>query len=260
MKNTSNVEKYKLDIVAKSLPYAVDEQIIVRALEDSKGNVNNAVDRLLEAEEQQSISSQQSSGSFGRDSESSDDMGNGPNKKQDRRLSRASKTALKLKQAKRRQQIASKLDTIGDSLDSLINLPSGPPSLAQRKRSIITDSDDESSPFEPLRDGDTSSGSEYSGATSAPPPAPSITGIKLRLTPSSAKPSPAPTVPPKRLVSARDIKTSKKIAQKAAAKERKQTATSSPKKSLKITNTSNNTNPSHPTVANGIVGLKTLYI
>lgn len=87
-----HVLPWQIDVVSKSLPFLADKPTIKRALELAKGDINAAVSNLLDAEENGSNSSYQESSSVERDhEESDDDMHDGPNKKQDRRMSRASR-------------------------------------------------------------------------------------------------------------------------------------------------------------------------
>lgn len=88
---TPHVAPWMIDVVEKSLPYLADKPTIKRYLEAAKGDVNLAVSNMLEAEENGSASSRHESSSVERDHDSDDDMHDGPNKKQDRRMSRASK-------------------------------------------------------------------------------------------------------------------------------------------------------------------------
>ena len=88
----------------KSLPYLADHITIRNTLEECKGNVNNAVSKLLDAEERGSTSSTQGSSSVERDHDSDvDEEYCGPKKKQDRRLSRATQTAIKAKGEQRKR-------------------------------------------------------------------------------------------------------------------------------------------------------------
>lgn len=257
-----------MKIVKASLPHYVDDEVIARVLKECNGNINNAVDKLLEFDDQRSTSSQQSSAD--RESESSDDNAHTPSKKQDRRLSRATKSALRTKHNIRQQQVALKLDMYGDSLDELLKSQTPPPLSPQKRGSTVLDSDDDDDSVEPLRDGDTSSGSEYSAPLE--PPVPSVTGIKLRLNMKSREttpqikpestPEPAaeakPAAPPPKRVSARDMKMMKKQAQKSAAKERKQATFAAAKKApLKSGSDAPVSNSDHPAMATGI---RTLYI
>jgi len=92
LEQTPHVLPWQVDVVSKSLPFLADKPTIKRALEATKGNIDAAVSNLLDAEENGSTSSQPESSSVERDHESDDDVQHGPNKKQDRRMSRASRT------------------------------------------------------------------------------------------------------------------------------------------------------------------------
>ena len=259
LEKVPTIDAHMMKIVRASLPHYIDDEVIAKTLKDCKGNINNAVDKLLDVDDERSTSSQQSS--IDRDDDSSDENPQTPSKRQDRRLSRATKSARKAKQDVNKQRIALKLETYGDSLDSLLNIHTPPPLSPRKRGSTVLDSDDESICAEPLADGDTSSGSEYAIPVA---PVPSITGIKLKL---STKPQvstqvkhegssePTSSSEPKR-TSARDTKIMKKQAQKNAAKERKQATFALNKKTAK--SASDTAAPTtHPTMASGI---RTLYI
>ena len=91
---TPHVLPWMIDVVEKSLPFLADKPTIKRYLEVAKGDVNLAVSNMLEAEENGSTSSRHESSSVERDHDSDEEMHDGPNKKQDRRLSRASLTRM----------------------------------------------------------------------------------------------------------------------------------------------------------------------
>jgi len=255
------IDVQMMKIVRSSLPHYVDDEVIAKTLKECRGNINNTVDKLLEVDEERSTSSQQSS--IDRDFDSSDDNAHTPSKKQDRRLSRATKTALRAKQDVRKQRIALKLETYGDSLDSLLTVHTPPPISPQKRASAALDSDDDDYCSAPaLKDGDTSSGSEYSVPVA---PVPSVTGIKLRL---STKPqlasqvkveaTPEPVAKPvAKRIPARDVKVMKKQAQKNAAKERKQANVANSKKARAPDTAPGATSSTHPTMTSGI---RTLYI
>jgi OTU domain-containing protein 3 len=256
------IDAQKVKIVRDSLPHYVDDETVARTLKECSGNINNAVDKLLDIDDQRSTSSQQSS--LDRESDSSDDNVHTPSKKQDRRLSRASKSAIKSRQEKKKRQIALKLETYGDSLDSLVTCHTPPPVSPRKRNSTVLLSDDEDSSPSPLKDGDTSSGSEYAVPDDIPKQ--TVTGLKLRLpkpqTSNQPKleptPEPAASPAPKR-IAARDSKILKKQAQKTAAKERKQAtfhAANSSKRAAKSGEEAGMPN-SHPTMATAI---RTLYI
>jgi OTU domain-containing protein 3 len=98
-KNKEAAEKVSLvlpwmvNVVVSSLPYLADRGKIRKTLEECKGNIVKAVSILLDAEEQASVSSQPGSSCTERDPDSDDELV-GPKKKQDRRMSQATK-ALK---------------------------------------------------------------------------------------------------------------------------------------------------------------------
>ena len=108
LEKTSYVLPWMIDTVAKSLPYLTDKVTIKRTLENCKGSVNEAVSRLLDAEERGSISSAQESSSVEREADSDEEALNGPNKKRDRQIGRARRVHMR----NRKQQshdMASKL-------------------------------------------------------------------------------------------------------------------------------------------------------
>ncbi len=254
LESSTTVAAWQIDIVQKSLPSVVDRATIVHTLEKCHGNVSNAVDSLIDAQDGHSSSSNQSS-SVERDGDSSDDPHTGSNKKQDRRLSRATKSAVKHREERKRRE---RLTAYGESLESLINATSTLPVRSVKNRDSQDGDDTEDEDWrpdgvEPLKDGDTSSGSEYSA------PAPKT--IKLKLTKSDPVTQTAPNLhsrhvaPTKRLVSARELKIAKKLAQKQQAKERKQAAgipKSNPLTSQPMAKASSN-----PTMVNA---MRTVYI
>lgn len=86
-----------------SLPYLADRAIIQKTLEECKGSIDNAVSKLLDAEDQSSASASQGSSSVERDADSEDeDVISMARKKQDRRLSRATRAALEKNEEQRR--------------------------------------------------------------------------------------------------------------------------------------------------------------
>lgn len=103
----SYVEPFKLKIVMSSLPFLTDSQTIKHALEQCKGNINNAVSMLIEADEAGSISSTQESSSVERDQDSDDEAIYGPNKRANRsRIHRASRNLMKDSQQRRAEMVA----------------------------------------------------------------------------------------------------------------------------------------------------------
>ena len=96
--------------VSSSLPHlAFDQETIRRTLEEHGGRVNDAVDQLLGAEYSTPGTpgslSQSGSSSIERDQDSDEDEIYGPNKRQNRRMSRATK-ALRKEQEKRERREA----------------------------------------------------------------------------------------------------------------------------------------------------------
>lgn len=110
---TPHVMPWMIDVVASSLPYLADKQTIKRTLEDFKGNINAAVDKLLGGEETGSQSSAQESSSVEREPDSDEEYSRGPSKKQDRRLSHRQRTKRSSS-----AQLSSKLGKRNDSQDS----------------------------------------------------------------------------------------------------------------------------------------------
>lgn len=105
-----------VNVVCQSLPYLADRPTIQKTLEDCKGNIDTAVSKLLDAEERGSVSSTQGSSSVEREPDSDEEAISGPNKKQDRRLSRATKTVLKEKEEQKKRDLAFRLKTHSDPL------------------------------------------------------------------------------------------------------------------------------------------------
>jgi len=93
----SHVLPWMVNVVHQSLPYIADRDIIKKTLEECKGNIDAAVSSLLDAEDRASVSSQNGSSSTERDADSENDELDGPNKKQDRRMSRATRALRKEK-------------------------------------------------------------------------------------------------------------------------------------------------------------------
>ncbi len=95
------VQSWKVDAVMTSLPYLSPSEATVRKLIDEcGGNVGDVVSKLLDDDDNSTIpstqGSTQGSSSVERDLDSEDeDPIRGPNKRQDRRLSRATRMAIK---------------------------------------------------------------------------------------------------------------------------------------------------------------------
>lgn len=80
--------------IMSAMPPYTDRAIVHRALEECKGNVDNAYWKLLDTESQSSCSSRSGSLSVERDADSEDESLLGPKKKQDRGLSRVKRVGL----------------------------------------------------------------------------------------------------------------------------------------------------------------------
>lgn len=255
-----HIPAWQVEQLAIAYPTA-DVASLIRALEEARGSVDDAYEKLLAADEQKSISSQQSS-SIEREPDSGDEAGHGPYKRQDRKPNRNSKTYFKSQTERRNKAIASNLEKMNPSLEDLVNVAPAPQSSYRSKHGSTSPSNSDSEDWPvPLVDGSTSSDSDYTPPPSQPNPTVNI-NLKIKLSyPKSEYSSSQP--PPKlskhqgqtrKPISARDRKDLKKTAQKQAAKERKQAASgmkhSKPDEGS-ITS-------SHPTVAT--TALKTLYI
>jgi len=102
-----------VDVVSSSLPYLADKPTIKRTLEECKGDINAAVDKLLGAEDSGSQSSAHESSSVEREPDSDEEYQRGPSKKQIR------KPPIRLRAKKRdSSQALSKLATHNDSQGS----------------------------------------------------------------------------------------------------------------------------------------------
>lgn len=200
---TPHVMPWMIDVVASSLPYLADRPTIKKTLEEFRGNVNAAVDKLLGAEESGSQSSAQESSSVEREPDSDEEYQRGPSKKQDRRIS--------VRQRSRRSesaQLSSKLATCNDSQDSFTSVKSEDTDASSSKGIKSENTDD--SPAENL-------------------PKPKI---RIKLKPPAPPSSPDTTTNGKtqqkqqglQRQTAREKKDIKKQAQKAARKERQQAA------------------------------------
>ena len=82
--NYTYVKPWMVDEVMRSLPFLTDRAAIEKALQDYKGNVDNAVSSLMP----ESSQSSGGSSSIERDAESDEEMEQKPTKKQNRRPSR----------------------------------------------------------------------------------------------------------------------------------------------------------------------------
>ena len=238
--NGPAIQPWMINAVVESLPHYADRATIEKTLQEFKGNVDFAVSKLLESPSQSSASSRCGSSSVERDHDSDEEDYTGPNKKQDRRLSRAKRSTM----------------TKGDASEKYLSLRLKSPSLPSTSEvhSAVIKDDDEikeedwnnSSPYKHSESASISaSASEDTNANNT-----RSRGIRLKLTqpkkhdevqvvssPSSPiKSSPsretrpqdvAPdegkqtSKPKRRLYSRNQYDMLKKAQQKAAAKERK---------------------------------------
>ena len=93
---TPYVQPWMINVITQSLPFLADRATIRKTIEECKGSLDAAISKLLDLEDQGSVSSTQETSSVEREADSDDDALSGPNKKQNRRLiSRAEHNALK---------------------------------------------------------------------------------------------------------------------------------------------------------------------
>ena len=205
-----------VDVVSSSLPFLADKPTIKRVLEECKGNIDSAVSKLLDSEEGGSVSSAQESSSVEREPDSDDELLGGPNKKQDRRMSRTTRQKPK---DLRQRQIMSKLASHDSSQESIASQDSdGSSPEAPSRLTEVKAEDLEEDKIRVKQDQSTSSD---------PPAKPTI---RIRISPPKRPDSVETTTNPSNKqnghakVTARDKKDIKKQAQKAARKERQQAA------------------------------------
>ena len=216
---TPVVLPWMLKTVSQSLPFLVDTPRIKKALEIAKGNVDLAVSNLLD-EEYGSASSQQESSSVERDHDSDDDMHNGPNKKQDRRLSRATK-AQKERSSESRHAL-SQLATFDGSQESIASFASSNSSLQESNQATPatqeTELEESSDPNNRVID---STSASRSNSPARPP-------VRLKLhppkLPDQSRVGKTQQRQPGPRATARDRKELKKQQQKQHRKERAQLA------------------------------------
>ncbi|KAL8918856.1 MAG: hypothetical protein Q9208_007113 [Pyrenodesmia sp. 3 TL-2023] len=101
---------WMVDVVLQSQTILQDRATIQKKLEDAKGDVNAVVDNLIESQQVwSSPGASDGSSSISREQDSDDEEYTGPNKKQDRRLSRASRQAVKEKEDQRKHELAERM-------------------------------------------------------------------------------------------------------------------------------------------------------
>ena len=231
-----------------SLPFPVDHAAIHKTLQACKGDVNAAVDRLLASNDDRLSNSGNSQGSSSveRDVNSDDEAEfSGPKKKQDRRLSRATRAmrsnavayeANKEKHPNLTIRTKAKCDTHEPPTPAIADFPKRNSSYSRRNgRRVVEDSDDDWKEDDESSAGDSPTSTSITSKSPTPesilslPPtsAPSTGGVKLRLSQPKApsvtryQGTARPTSTAKAKVSARDKRDLKKAVQKAAAKDRK---------------------------------------
>ena len=223
LSQTSPVLPWQIDVVCKSLPYLADKITIKRALEAAKGNIDLAVSNLLDAEEHGSNSSQVESSSVERDHDSDDDTCDGPNKKQDRRMSRA--TRIQKDRSRDSKHALSKLATHDGSQESFASFAS--------EASSHPDSTQRSSSTQPTSsDGYDASPKKFTASQSQNASSQTVSGkppVRIKLLPPRPPPGKTSQKQSGPRITARDKKDLAKQAQKKARKERAQTDSKSGK-------------------------------
>lgn len=229
---TPVVQPFMIEVVAKSLPFLADKPTIKRTLEECNGNIDAAVSKLLDAEEGNSTSSQPESSSVERDHDSDDDAISGPNKRRNRRMSKATRNLVNTSSQHRREAFA-KLEPFSGSQESL------PSSNGSQTWEDVDESSQQSLPGLVKKEADEDS--EYTPDTDNPvddtnpsQPLHADKGgprLKINFAPGHTSPTftagksqvrqAGPGRPPAR-TTARQRKELKKQAQKAARKQRAQ--------------------------------------
>lgn len=102
------VSPWKVEVVIDCFPnLSADVPNVQRMIEECKGNVDDVISKLVETDEQSSTSSAGGSSSVEREVDSDDEEPiRGPNKRQDRRLSRAKRNIINEKEEKRNEGLS----------------------------------------------------------------------------------------------------------------------------------------------------------
>jgi OTU domain-containing protein 3 len=247
------IQPWQIDVVRKSLPFLTDTKVIKKALEECNGNINNAASMLMDAEESGSISSTQESSSVEREPDSADEMIYGPNKRANRsRIHRATRNLMKEREKERR-----------DMAERLAKNDGSQESVSRSMGDLMIPDSQENSP-KPEADDDWVR-SDFEDVSSVPE---SSKPIRLKINPprslesdsKSGKTHIRQQGPHQRGPTARERKELKKIAQKAARKQRQreeaaEQAGGNSKTNLPILT---KTVTSKPVLVEG--GMRTLYI
>jgi OTU domain-containing protein 3 len=271
--NVSHVLPWMVNVVISSLPYLADREKIRKTLEECKGNIDTAVSILLDAEERASISSQPGSSGTERDPDSDDEYV-GPKKKQDRRMSRATKALKEKVEQQRRDQAmqstaVAKLEPtpVIKLTPAAIELPVRPhkqehPITASTKVRgdnedgwVSRSDDDADDDFHLDMDDADDATSDHSGTSQSQFKVPSTASKPLQIVFSNSKSFQKQHGPQKKRETARERIERRKLAQKAARKETKRKGGQA---SRQLEVTSINVKKSSPPL--DLLGIKTLYI
>lgn len=219
-------QPWAIDVVSKSLPFLTDKLLIKKTLEECRGSIDLAVSKLLDAEEG-SMSSAQESSSIEREADSEDDGVYGPNKRQDRRMSKATATLMKNKQEHRREMLAKIEQKDGSQLSIADSVSSQWEDVPESLPIRATQEEDDDSDWR-----EASQGLTDDERSSAPPPSQEDKEkIKLKLNMSGGSTKTltggrthARQLGPqaRRRITARERKDQRKQAQKNARKQRAQ--------------------------------------
>jgi OTU domain-containing protein 3 len=220
--DASKVEDWRKQVVHDSLNFEASDNQVAQALLSTSGDVDGAVTKLMEL---QSPSPASTPGSSSVERDHDDDDAHAPNKRQDRRLSHATRAMM---QRSHRQKLADAISNIHDR-DSPI--PSDTGSFRpERRESDTSMSTSESQKVEPTESSSVEL-SQTTGQVSIPnkpirlkinnnapnPNSPvSATSADSKIKPAQQQNAPSQ----RKAVSARDRKELKKQAQKQARKER----------------------------------------
>lgn len=295
------IQKWMIRSVITSLPHlTVDEATIRKTLEEHGGNVDRVVSKFLDLEYPSSPPSpgsysQSGSSSIERDPDSDDEEIRGPNKRQNRRMSRAAKASRKggiivakiepeqaiptIELTEPDSQVSSKLPT-PSTLSPLLQLvaqsqlPSNSEDVPQTDSTVksklhntkkVIKDDEYIAPSDDDRDGDFQA-DEDNDATSSYS---ASSGSQPASIDSTPPPRTRPKIiirtktaqkqqPPqrKKLMTARERKEFKKAAQKQARKESKRSNANQ----QSTTSTTNNNRNRNSSPIEQVIGMKTLYI
>lgn len=219
LKETSVVRPGMINALQNSLPYLVDKQYAKRVLEECNGNLNDAVSRILDSEDGASASSAQESSSIEREPDSDDDFLHAPNKKQHRRTHKASRHKIASLNDGSRLAVVQPTSDDDASQESAGSPDSDVPSSTDASQNSPSD-------IAVASTGNVVIKAESESQTQDQVKRP----IRIKINP--PKPPPEISLESKaeqnkagpRRITAREKKDMKKLAQKAARKERQQAA------------------------------------